>query len=169
MLLDLLALPYQPALAPQAAVSPSASWSVRRSAPATFIAPEMPSAGGDGYASGKSKQNAVKILTITDTQRRLLSGGALKPGSCLDVTQARDAGLVELLGRQNELPILADAGYQWLNAQTSGQLITPPHRMFKKTAPAWWEERVTRQRKICTYRHIRPRSGAQFDRKRRRW
>ncbi|WP_327350340.1 transposase family protein [Streptomyces sp. NBC_01304] len=86
---------------------------------ATEIRVRRPAAGiygRDRFISGKSKQNAVKVLVVTDNQGRLLFGGALKPGSCPDITQARDAGLVELLGRHRDLRILADAGYQGLGA-----------------------------------------------------
>ncbi|MWA16176.1 transposase [Streptomyces sp. BA2] len=129
---------------------------------ATEIRVRRPSQGTNGrdrYVSGKSKQNAVKVLVVTDTQGRLLFGGALKPGSCPDITQARDAGLVELLGHHRDLRILADAGYQGLGAQTGGQVITPPHRKFKKNAPLWWEERFAQQRKAHSSRRIRVEHG----------
>ncbi|WP_420037768.1 hypothetical protein ACN2WE_00375 [Streptomyces sp. cg28] len=71
------------------------------------------------------------------------------------MTQARDAGLVELLGRHRDLRLLADAGSQGLSAQTGGQVVTPPHRRCKKNAPSWWEERFTHQRKAHSSRRIR--------------
>ncbi|MEB8343921.1 transposase family protein [Streptomyces endophyticus] len=129
---------------------------------ATEIRVRRPAAGTDSrdrYVSGKSKQNAVKVLVVTDTQGQLLFGGALQPGSCPDITQARNAGLVELLDQHRDLHILADAGYQALGAQTGGQVITPPHRKFKKNAPTWWEERFTQQRKAHSSRRIRVEHG----------
>ncbi|MFH9425692.1 transposase family protein [Streptomyces sp. NPDC017529] len=129
---------------------------------ATEIRVRRPAAGIDGrdrFISGKSKQNAVKILVVTDDQGRLLFGGALKPGSCPDITQARDAGLVDLLGRHRGLRILAEAGYQGLGAQTGGQVITPPHRKFKKNPPTWWEERLALQRRARASRRIRVEHG----------
>nr|WP_237297339.1 transposase family protein [Streptomyces sp. 3211] len=44
------------------------------------------------------------------------------------MTQARDAGLVDLLADSINLQILADAGYQGLGAQTCGQVVTPPRK-----------------------------------------
>ncbi|MGH4034161.1 transposase family protein [Actinomycetota bacterium Odt1-20B] len=129
---------------------------------ATEVRVRRPSVGANGrdrYVSGKSTQNAVKILVVTDARGRLMFGGALQPGSCPDITQARDAGLVELLSRHHDLHILADAGYQGLGAQTGGQVITPPHRKFKKNAPAWWEERFIQQRKAHSSRRIRVEHG----------
>lgn len=110
---------------------------------ATEVRVRRPAAGTDGhdrFVCGKSKQNAIMALVITDVQGRLLFAGALRPENCPDITQARDAGLVELLRERDGLEILADADYQGLGAQTGGQVITPPHRKFKKNAPPWWEE-----------------------------
>ncbi|MGY0489147.1 transposase family protein [Streptomyces sp. WG-D5] len=121
--------------------------------------PAQATEGRDRFVSGKSKQNAVKALVVTDDEGRLLFSGALRPGSCPDITQARDAGLVELLGRHRDLRILADAGYQGLGAQAGGQVITSPHRPFKKNAPTWWEERFTQQRKANSSRRIRVEHG----------
>ncbi|GAA0475716.1 transposase family protein [Streptomyces olivaceiscleroticus] len=135
----------------QSAIIDATEVRVRRPAPGTD--------GRDRYISGKSQQNAVKALVITDAQERLLFGGALKPGSCPDIPQARDAGLVELVGRYRDLHILADAGYQGLGAQTGGQVITPPHRKFKANALTWWEERFTQQRKAHSSRRIRVEHG----------
>ncbi|MFJ3638096.1 hypothetical protein [Streptomyces sp. NPDC090112] len=45
------------------------------------------------------------------------------------------------------MEILADVGYQGLGAQTGGQVVTPPHRKFKKNPPDWYEEISERQRK----------------------
>ncbi|MFF2780358.1 transposase family protein [Streptomyces sp. NPDC058052] len=52
------------------------------------------------------------------------------------------------------MEILADAGYQGLDAQTSGRVVTQPHRTFKKNAPAWYEEMHERQHKAHPCRRI---------------
>ncbi|MFF6815986.1 transposase family protein [Streptomyces sp. NPDC012403] len=58
---------------------------------ATEIRVRRPVHGTDGRdrcISGQGRQNAVKVLAVTDTHGQLLSGGALKPGNCPDITQA---------------------------------------------------------------------------------
>lgn len=52
----------------------------------------------------------MKVPVITDANGRLLFGGALKPGIGPNITRARNAGLVQLLGKHHDLRILADAG-----------------------------------------------------------
>ena len=46
-------------------------------------------------------------------------------GSIHDLTQVRQAGLVELLALVPGVTLLADAGYQGLSTQTAGAVITP--------------------------------------------
>ncbi|WP_404792278.1 transposase family protein [Streptomyces tendae] len=82
-----------------------------------------------------------------------------KPGSCADITQARQVGLARLLADGPAVEILADAGYQGLGAQTGGRVVTPPHRKFKKNAPDWYEEMHERQRKAHSSRRIRVEHG----------
>ncbi len=53
-------------------------------------------------------------------------------GSTADITQARQAGIVDWLSHTAGVRILADAGYQGLGAQTRGQVITPTLRHHKK-------------------------------------
>ncbi|MFJ9753205.1 transposase family protein [Streptomyces chartreusis] len=57
------------------------------------------------------------------------------------------------------LEILADAGYQGMGAQTGGRVVTPPHRKFKKNAPAWYEERHEQQHKAHSLRRIHVEHG----------
>ncbi|MFH9016409.1 transposase family protein [Streptomyces sp. NPDC017943] len=57
------------------------------------------------------------------------------------------------------MEILADAGYEGLGAQTSGRVVTPPHRKFKKNAPDCYEEMHERQRKAHSSRRIRVEHG----------
>ncbi|WP_247195538.1 transposase family protein [Streptomyces sp. GESEQ-35] len=57
------------------------------------------------------------------------------------------------------MEILADAGYQGMGAQTGGRVVTPPHRKFKKNAPAWYEERHEQQRQARSSRRIRVEHG----------
>ncbi|MFF9301481.1 transposase family protein [Streptomyces sp. NPDC014764] len=90
------------------------------------------------------------ILEYADTAR---------PGSCADITHARQLGLVKLLADGPAVEILADAGYQGLGAQTGGRVITPPHREFKKNAPDWYEEMHERQRKAHSSKRIRVEHG----------
>ncbi|MER6838446.1 transposase [Streptomyces cellulosae] len=40
-------------------------------------------------------------------------------------------------------------------AQTSGRVLTPPHRKFKKDTPDWYKEIRERQRKAQSSRRIR--------------
>ncbi|MFB7214543.1 transposase family protein [Streptomyces sp. NPDC056255] len=80
------------------------------------------------FISGKSRINAMKALAITDERGRPLLCGEVRAGSVADITQARDAGLADLLADTIDLQILADAGYQGLTAQTHGQIITPPRK-----------------------------------------
>ncbi|MGW2328197.1 transposase family protein [Streptomyces sp. NPDC001700] len=124
----------------------------------TEIRVRRPAAGRkdrDTFISGKSKQNAVKAMVVTDADGRLLFCSPTRPGSCADITHARQSGLVKLLADRPVVEILADAGYQGLGAQTGGRVVTPPHRKFKKNAPAWYEEMHERQRKAHSSRRIR--------------
>ncbi|MFJ4866891.1 transposase family protein [Streptomyces sp. NPDC088748] len=98
---------------------------------ATEIRVRRPSAhrgGRSRFISGKSRINAMKALIITNKQGRLLFCGEVRAGSVADITQARDACLVDLLADSIDLQVLADAGYQGLGAQTCGQVITPPRK-----------------------------------------
>ncbi|MFF6969613.1 transposase family protein [Streptomyces anthocyanicus] len=104
----------------------------------TEIRVRHPAAGRkdrDKFISGKSKQNAVKTMVVTDGDGRMLFCSPTQHGSCADITHARQLGLVRLLGGGPAAEILADAGYQGLGAQTGGRVVTPPHRKFKKNAP----------------------------------
>ncbi len=62
---------------------------------------------------------------ITDAAGRLLFFGHIRPGSVHDLTQVRQAGLVELLALIPGVTLLADAGYQGLSTQTAGAVLTP--------------------------------------------
>ncbi|MFD4551608.1 transposase family protein [Streptomyces sp. NPDC058466] len=113
----------------------------------------------DTFISGKNKQNAVKSMVVTDEDGRVLFCSPTKPGSCADITHARQLGLVRLLADGPAVEILADAGYQDLGAQTGGRVVTPPHCKFKKNAPDWYEEMYERQRKAHSSRRIRVEHG----------
>ncbi|MGW7825230.1 transposase family protein [Streptomyces puniciscabiei] len=67
--------------------------------------------------------------------------------------------MVKLLSEGPFIEILADARYQGLGAQTGGRVVTPPHRRFKKDAPAWYEEMHEQQRKAHSSRRIRVEHG----------
>ncbi|MGV9350222.1 transposase family protein, partial [Streptomyces spiralis] len=113
----------------------------------------------DKFISGKSKQNAVKTMVVTDGDGRVLFCSPAQYGSCADITHARQLGLVRLLDGGPALEILADAGYQGLGAQTGGRVVTPPHCKFKKNALEWYEEMHERQRKAHSCRRIRVEHG----------
>ncbi|MFJ8768981.1 transposase family protein [Streptomyces clavifer] len=68
----------------------------------------------DRFISGKNKQNAVKAMVFTHGDGRLLFCSPTRPGSCADITHARELGLVKLLAEGPAVEILADAGYQGL-------------------------------------------------------
>ncbi|MFE0771634.1 transposase family protein [Streptomyces sp. NPDC058861] len=128
----------------------------------TEIRVRRPAAGRkdrDTFISGKSKQNAVKSMVLTDQNGRVLFSSPARPGSCADITHARQLGLVKLLADGPVVETLADAGYQGLGAQTGGRVVTPPHRKFKKDAPDWYEEMHERQRKAHSSRRIRVEHG----------
>ncbi|MFJ4868593.1 transposase family protein [Streptomyces sp. NPDC088757] len=128
----------------------------------TEIRVRRPAAGRkdrDTFISGKNKQNAVKSMIFTDGDGRLLFCSPATPGSCADITHARELGLVRILADGPAVEILADAGYQGLDAQPSGRVVTPPHRKFKKNAPDWYEEMHERQRKAHSSRRIRVEHG----------
>ncbi|MEW2051444.1 transposase family protein [Streptomyces sp. NPDC005476] len=128
----------------------------------TEIRVRRPAAGSkvrDKFISAKTRQNAVKAMVLTDADGRVLFCSPVQPGSCADITQARQLGMVQLLADGPFMEILADAGYQGMGAQTGGRVITPPHRKFKKNAPAWYEERHEQQRKAHSSRRIRVEHG----------
>ncbi|MEU4009774.1 transposase family protein [Streptomyces pseudogriseolus] len=83
-------------------------------------------------------------MVVTDADGRVLFCSPTRPGSCADITHARQLGLVKLLADGPAVEILADAGYQGLGDQTGGRVTTPPHRKFKKNAPDWYEEMYER-------------------------
>ncbi|MGW4022107.1 transposase family protein [Streptomyces sp. NPDC005009] len=113
----------------------------------------------DRFISDNSKQNAVKTMVVTDGDGRVLFCSPAQPGSCADITHARQLGLVKLLVEGPAVEVLADAGYQGLGAQTGGRVVTPPHRKFKKNAPDWYEEMHERQGKAHSSRRIRVEHG----------
>ncbi|MFE5142375.1 transposase family protein [Streptomyces fagopyri] len=113
----------------------------------------------DKFISGKNRQNAVKSMVVTDGEGHVLYCSPSEPGSCADITHARQLGLVRLLADGPAVEILADAGYQGLGAQTGGRVVTPPHRKFKKNAPDWYEEIHERRRKAHSSRRIRVEHG----------
>ncbi|MER5402467.1 transposase family protein [Streptomyces sp. NPDC002599] len=62
------------------------------------------------FISGKSKQNAVKTMVVTDGDGCVLFGGPAGPRSRADITHTRQSGLVELLEAGPTVEILEDAG-----------------------------------------------------------
>jgi hypothetical protein len=81
---------------------------------ATEVRVRRPAAGRAGrqrFVSGKARAKTVKALVITDAEGRLLFCGQTRPGAVHDLTQVRQAGLVELLALVPSVTLLADAGY----------------------------------------------------------
>ncbi|MEW5655265.1 transposase family protein [Streptomyces cinereoruber] len=113
----------------------------------------------DVFISGKNKQNAVKTMILTDQNGRVLFSSPARPGSCADITHARQLGLVKLLADGPVVEVLTEAAYQGLSAQTGGRVVTPPHRKFKKNAPDRYEEMHERQRKAHPSHRIRVEHG----------
>ena len=74
---------------------------------------------------------------ITDPSGRLLFCGHTRPGSVHDLTQVRQAGLVELLALTPGVTLLADAGYQGLSTQTAGAVLTPRPARRKNQIPVF--------------------------------
>jgi DDE superfamily endonuclease/Helix-turn-helix of DDE superfamily endonuclease len=107
---------------------------------ATEVRVRRPAAGRAGrqrFVSGKSRANTVKALVITDAGGRLLFCGQTRPGAIHDLTQVRQAGLIELLALVPGVTLLADAGYQGLSAQTAGAVITPRPARRKNQIPVF--------------------------------
>lgn len=88
------------------------------------------------------------------TAGRVVFCGATVPGSVADITPARDSGLAGVLVGSGAR-VLADAGYQGLNADTAGAVITPPHRKFRRNPPAWYEQHHRTQRQAHSRHRIR--------------
>ncbi|XVV39310.1 transposase family protein [Streptomyces sp. CA-100214] len=90
----------------------------------TEIRVRRPAAGRkdrDKFISGKNKQNAVKSMVVTDGEGRVLWCSPVRPGSCADITHARQFGLVQLLADGPPVEILADAGTRaWVRRPAAG-------------------------------------------------
>ncbi len=99
--------------------------------------PAAHKAGRTRFVSGKARANTVKALVITDPDGRLLFCGHTRPGAIHDLTQVRQAGLVELLALTPGVTLLADAGYQGLSTQTAGAVITPRPARRKNQIPVF--------------------------------
>ncbi|MFB7367935.1 transposase family protein [Streptomyces hydrogenans] len=82
----------------------------------------------DTFISGKNKQNAAKTMALTDQNGRRLFSSPARPGSCADITHARQLGLVKLLADGPMVEVLADTGYQGArrpDRQTRGDATAP--------------------------------------------
>jgi hypothetical protein len=107
---------------------------------ATEVRVRRPAAGRAGrrrFVSGKARATTVKALVITDPAGRLLFCGQSRPDAIHDLTQVRQAGLVELLALIPSATLLADAGYQGLSAQTGGAVLTPRPARRKTQIPVF--------------------------------
>ena len=83
----------------------------------------------------KARANTVKALVLTGPAGRLLFCGQTRPGAVHDLTQVRQAGLVDLLADMPGITLLPDAGYQGLSAQTAGAVLTPRPARRKNQLP----------------------------------
>ena len=95
---------------------------------ATAVRVRRPAAGRAGrhrFVSGKARAKTVKALVPTDADGRLLFCGQTWPGSICDLTQVREAGLVELLAFVPGVTPFVDAGTKGPSAQTAGAVLTP--------------------------------------------
>jgi DDE superfamily endonuclease len=99
--------------------------------------PAAHQAGRPRFVSGKARANTVRALVITDPEGRLLCCGQTRPGAIHDLTQVRQAGLVELLALTPGVTLLADAGYQGLSAQTAGAVLTRRPARRKNQIPVF--------------------------------
>jgi hypothetical protein len=97
--------------------------------------PAAHKAGRTRFVSGKARANTVKALVITDAAGRLLFCGQTRPGAIHDLTQVRQAGLVELLALIPGVTLLADAGYQGLSTQTAHRRRCRPAPRRDRTGP----------------------------------
>ena len=118
-------------------------------------------AGRARVVSGKARTNTVKALVITDPDGRLLFCGQTRPGSIHDLTQVRQAGLVELLALTPGVTLLADAGYQGLSTQTGGAVITPRPARRRNQLPVFPAVAATHEaeRRAHASRRIRVEHG----------
>ncbi|WP_265294987.1 transposase family protein [Streptomyces sp. SHP 1-2] len=107
-----------------------------------FRRPAAGRKGRDRFISGKSRQNADKTMVVTDENGRVLFCSPTRPGSCADITDARQSGLVKLPAEGPAAEILADSGYQGLGAQTGGRVITP-HTASSRRTPRTGTRRCT--------------------------
>ncbi|WP_237297271.1 transposase family protein [Streptomyces sp. 3211] len=111
------------------------------------------------FISGKNKQNAVKAIVLTDASGQLLFCSPAQPGSCADITHARQSGLVKHLVGGPAVEILASVRHQGPGAHTGRRVVTPPHRKFKKSPPAWYKEIYERRGKAHSSPRIRIEHG----------
>jgi hypothetical protein len=66
--------------------------------------------GRHRFVSGKARAKTAQALVISDPEGRLLCCGQTRLGAIHDLTQVRQAGLVQLLALTPGVTLLADAG-----------------------------------------------------------
>jgi len=94
----------------------------------TEIRVRRPAAGRrdrDKFVSGRTKQNAVKAMVLTDAEGRVLLCSPVRPGNCADIAQARQLGLAQVLSDGPCMEILADAGYQGMGGASALSTASP--------------------------------------------
>jgi hypothetical protein len=105
----------------------------------TAIRVRRPTAGRkdrDKFISGKNKQNAVKSMVVTDREGHVLFCSPIRPGSCADITHARQSGLVGLLADGPAVEILADAGRPRCRFPTQRSFAIPDRQPGRRGAPS---------------------------------
>lgn len=68
----------------------------------------------DTFVSGENRQNAVTSMMVADGEGRVLWCSPTMPGSCADITHARQLRLVKRLAAGPAVEVPTDAGYQGL-------------------------------------------------------
>ncbi|MEU6669230.1 transposase family protein [Streptomyces sp. NPDC046727] len=88
------------------------------------------------FISGRTKQNAVKSMDLTDAEGRVLYCGPVRPGGCADITHARQLGLVKLLADGPFMAILGRAPIAFTTESVRFQFTTAtkPTVLSERTA-----------------------------------
>ena len=97
-----------------------------------------PKAGRPGrraFASGKKRQNTLKLTKISDGRGRTLRDGAFRPGRMHDQTAVKTEGTDTLLSQFPQVKFQMDAGYGGLRRDHPAQVSIPPRRPAKDAPP----------------------------------
>ncbi|MFJ4153065.1 transposase family protein [Streptomyces galbus] len=96
----------------------------------------------DRFISGKTKQNAVKTMGVTDGDGQVLFCSPTRPGSCADITHARQLGLVKL----GSAASLVRACSMAVNLEAR------PFTPWRAVKPVIWRQKiVARHSRFCSF------------------